>query len=758
MKHFYLLVTSLTILFSSAAVAQSCYDNPSLEGPSQPHVVPVPWYACYGSPDTQPGQWGITLPPSDGNSYVSFLHSGPGITYNEGMTQLLNPCLQAGTQYSFTVDLAHSPVYNTADPLDCYSSLAVYAGATACAQTETLWTSGMITNPNWQTYTITFTPAGSWCYLSFSPYHITACSGFINVLMDNISCVAPSGQVAVTNVSCYGDCDGMAIANPITGTPPFTYSWSPGVWPNNDTITGLCPGSYILTLTDDTQQQFSYPFDVLEPDSLIATATGTNPLCNGQSNGSVTVTQQGGTSSYTYNWTPGNVTTQTYSNIGQGQYIVQVTDANGCIAYDTVTITSPSPVVVTAPNVMVCLGQNGVITASASGGTGGYNYSWDNGTFIGNPYNIGPVNTPSTHTVIATDANGCQSAPIQVTVTPGGPVGVVVSADTAVCPGQNAVLTAMGTGGDGNYTYSWSPGGQTSNQITVNPSVVTTYIVTVGDGCGSPPVQDTIVVNMQPVPVVSFNVDPDQGCPPLCVNFSDATTVTNGTIVSWSWSFGDGDSSNAQDPSHCYDNTGTYDVSLAVVSDLGCPASLSIPGFVTAYPEPTACFTIVPNPATLLDPTVEFVFCGSTDNPSTFEWDFGVGAGKIIGHEIDSNTYSDTGTYIILLVVTNSFGCVDSIYDTLVMLEDPTLVVPNVFSPNGDGANDEFLIKGLPDSFVLKIFNRWGIQVFASSDKSSMWNGKINNTGPQASGGTYYWILDDLTNGKDFHGFLNVFY
>jgi hypothetical protein len=107
-----------TLFFNSLfSQQQTCYLNPSVEGPSQPHVVPAPWQACFGSPDTQPGQWGITLPPSNGNSYVSFLHDGSSPNgYSEGMTQLLTPCMVANTTYSFTVDLAHSPIYNTASP------------------------------------------------------------------------------------------------------------------------------------------------------------------------------------------------------------------------------------------------------------------------------------------------------------------------------------------------------------------------------------------------------------------------------------------------------------------------------------------------------------------------------------------------------------------------------------------------------------------------------------------------------------------
>lgn len=71
-----LIVIGLLWFGFSVQAQQSCYQNPSLEGPSQPHVVPAPWQACYGSPDTQPGQWGFTQPPSNGTSYVSALHDG----------------------------------------------------------------------------------------------------------------------------------------------------------------------------------------------------------------------------------------------------------------------------------------------------------------------------------------------------------------------------------------------------------------------------------------------------------------------------------------------------------------------------------------------------------------------------------------------------------------------------------------------------------------------------------------------------------
>ena len=121
-----------------------CWPNPSIEGPRLPHVVPFPWISCYATPDTQPGNWGITQAPSDDSSYVSFIRDGNGGLYNEGMSQIMNPFIAPGT-YVFTVDLAHSMFYTPgSDPLGCYSSLAVYGGNSPCHQGELLWGIGRL--------------------------------------------------------------------------------------------------------------------------------------------------------------------------------------------------------------------------------------------------------------------------------------------------------------------------------------------------------------------------------------------------------------------------------------------------------------------------------------------------------------------------------------------------------------------------------------------------------------------------------------
>ena len=184
------LIPILFIIFHLSTLAQTEVDfqNPSLEGTPQQHIVPAPWSDCFGTPDTQPGVWGVSKAPSDSSTYVSMLHNGQSAGgYKEGMSQQLSECLVSGTTYSFNVDLAFSDIYNTAEPLNCYGSMEVIGGDALCDSMEVLWQSGMITDTSWQTYTVTFTPDTELCYLTFRPYLISPCSGFLNCLIDNFN-------------------------------------------------------------------------------------------------------------------------------------------------------------------------------------------------------------------------------------------------------------------------------------------------------------------------------------------------------------------------------------------------------------------------------------------------------------------------------------------------------------------------------------------------------------------------------------------
>lgn len=752
MKKFLPVIVVLCCLSAGTAYSQSsCYQNPSFEGPQLPHQVPGPWQSCYGSPDTQPGNWGITQAPSNGNSYVSFLHSGWSSNgYNEGMTQLLSPCLQAGVTYSFTIDLAHTLIYNTASPNGCYSSMAVYGGTNACGQQETLWMSGAFTHTNWQQYTVTFTPTGNWCYLSFSPYFINACgggSGYINVMMDNISCVSPvMGAVSTTDASCNGVCDGTAAAHPTSGIPPYTYLWTPGNF-TTDSISGLCAGNYTVTITDSAQQSATYNFTINEPPALTVQAGFNNPSCFGGSDGTAGAIASGGTPPYSYNWQPSNQNTASATGLTAGQHTVTVTDSNGCTATATVTLVDPPPVSVSAPDTSICLGQTVTIVATATGGTGAYSYSWNNGQATTQSFTLNNLMNDSVVVIQAFDANGCPSVPDTVFIHVGQPLSVVASQDVTICPGQSATISAAGGGGNGNLTYTWLPINQQGQQQTVSPAVTTTYYVAVTDNCGTPPAVDSVTVNIANPPNIAIQATPRSGCSPLCVSFTDLTTVIGGgTIVAWQWDLGNGMVSNLQNPTTCYTGVGTYDVRLIVTTNLGCMDTLVFNNYITVHPFPVACFTSDPNPTTINNPTVTFLSCSTADEPATYEWAFGVNNSTSTG-SMTTFTYPYPGEFGVGLIVTNAYGCKDTVFGEVVVTADFTFYVPNTFTPNDDGINDVFRPYGTyVRDYEMYIFDRWGEKLFYTKKLDIGWDGKLNTNGQVAKQDVYTYKINVVSD------------
>lgn len=351
MKRSYAFLFLFVIFVLNTSAQFTCFTNPSLEGTPQPTAVPPNWTVCNGIGDVQPGFWGINLPPSNGISYESFLRIGNVSNgYYESFGQQLNTCLVAGTQYFFTVDLAHTNYYSTAGPNGCYSSLAVYGGNASCAFAELLWSSGPFYDSTWQTYTVLFTPSANWCYLSFVPDFITPCgngTGYINLLMDNLSCIntAVYGVNATgTNVSCYNSCNGTANANAFSGVTPYAYSWSPG-GQTTQSISGLCPGTYTVVVTDATSATVTDSVTINQPSQVPFSVSVNNSIsCYAYCNGTGVATVSGGTPGYTYVWQPPADSDATVYTLCPGTFTLTVYDNNGCVAIDSGTVSQMPPI------------------------------------------------------------------------------------------------------------------------------------------------------------------------------------------------------------------------------------------------------------------------------------------------------------------------------------------------------------------------------------------------------------------------------
>jgi len=622
----------------------NCYNNASLEGTSQAHQVPSPWNTCWGSPDTQPGQWGFTQPASNGSTYVSFLATN-NYGYLEGMTQPLTTPMVAGQTYTFTVDLAHSPVYNTAEPGTCYSSLAVWGGNAACQKTELLFCSGPIMHTNWQTYTITFTPTQNWSYIGFSPCFITSCSGYINLMLDNISCIAPANTlVTTTDVTCYGYCDGTATADPISGTPPFSFLWSTGA--TTATITNLCPGDYIVTVTDNVGSQASDTATITQPIQLTVNLTVNTSPCTGATNGSITATPTGDAPPFTYTWQPSGQTTATATGLSATTHYVTVTDTSGCTATaQTIINALPLPPASAGPNQSICIGNQTSITAS--GGTG---YAWSSGQTTAT-ITVSPTIT-TTYIVTVTGANGC-SATDDIVVTVNALPNADAGTNQVICIGQSANFTASG-----GTSYLWSNNATTPN-INVNPTTSTTYTVTVTDA-NSCSATDNVTLTVNPLPPADAGTDAF-----ICLGNSTPLSASGGNAYAWAPAAGLSNTSIAS-PVASPTSTTTYVVSVTDIN--GCINTDNVVVTVWALPPADAGN----NQAICLGNNTQLTATGGV----SYAWDTG---------ELTSTiTVSPNTTSSYAVTVTDSNGCSET--------DDVTVTVNN--PPQANAGTDTHICYG----------------------------------------------------------------
>lgn len=340
-----------------------------------------------------------------------------------------------------------------------------------------VWSGGLGTNA-----CVNNVPAGTYSVT------ITDSSGCSRV--DTFTITSPSALTSnpiQTNVSCFGANDGSAGVTVSGGVSPYTYTWS--TTDTTSSITNLAPGNYSVTVMDSNGCTTVQNFTITEPNQLLANASGSNVACGGAPcTGSVTASPSGGVPGFTYQWStstnPNLGTTSSLANLCPDTYIVTVTDTNGCTAVDSFTVTAPTTLtVVLTSNDPTCNGlSDGSATATPSGGTAPYTYSWV-GTCAPSPNNTATVTglCAGNYTVTVTDSLGCSFVG-NVTLTDPNPIAanpVVTNANCGVCDG---VIATFPTGGDGVYSHSWSTGA-TSSTITNLCAGFYTDTITDNSGC-----------------------------------------------------------------------------------------------------------------------------------------------------------------------------------------------------------------------------------------------------------------------------------
>lgn len=588
------------------------------------------------------------------------------------------------------------------------------------------------------------------------------------------ACPAPTPYVAVTNrpVTTFHTCPAVPDPN------NYTFAWTPVstvASPTSQATAATPPTSttYAVVVTDvnggctDTSTVFVYVdcFTCYPADPAI-----TNVSCNGGNDGSITATMVGTTGPWTVDWynsggtllqsTPNVTTTDQLNGLSAGTYTITITDTSGCTKDTVVTVTQPSLLTANTGNdTIICINGTASLNCVASGGTSPYTYNWDNGTTTANNTVTPAANTCYAATV--TDNKGC-TATDTVCVFINPPLLVTVSPDDTICPGSTATLTAIGSGGNGGpYNYNWMLNGVsvgTGASLTVTPPADgSQYCVTVTDNCATPSASACMNVYFYPTPVPDFSADNFGSCAPLVTTF---TNLTNPALTgSVQWNFGDGSTSSTPGPvTHTYTTPNCYDVTLTVTSLVGCVADTTFPSYVCAWPYPVAGFVFGPQPTNLFDTDIDFTNMSSSDAISFFYNFAGLGTSTLQNPSFTfPNTQQDD--YPVTLTVTNNYGCIDSVTLTVVIDGIYTIYAPNAFTPDNDGKNDLFMVKGEgfdPANFQFYIFDRWGELMYSSNSINSGWDGTFK--GQKAPNDVYVWkiVSVDSWTGKKFETYGHV--
>lgn len=285
----------------------------------------------------------------------------------------------------------------------------------------------------------------------------------------------------VNNTSCYDSCNGQITIITNGGNAPYTYSWAGAC--TGAVCSGLCDGTYSVTVTDAWGCAATTDTSISEPPALLAFINAfTSASCINSCDGTSTITALGGSpgAGYTYSWnTLPAQTTATADSLCVGAYICSVTDANGCLAADTVLISSPTSMTLsTSTTPTDCNDSTGTATVTTSGGTPGYTFSWSTGSDTGQTA-IGLAE--GTYTVTVTDNNGCTQSQTAVVSTVAGPSVMATASDITIMAGNSTSLFISLNG-----SYLWSPDNGTLNCDTcqspvASPLETTSYCVVVTD-------------------------------------------------------------------------------------------------------------------------------------------------------------------------------------------------------------------------------------------------------------------------------------
>ncbi|MEO8146604.1 MAG: PKD domain-containing protein [Bacteroidia bacterium] len=670
------------------------------------------------------------------------------------LTVTQNGCTSTATNVNITVNAPPSTTFNMpANACTGDTILINYSGTNASSFAQYYWNfsnSFLISTNGTDTFYVVWNNPGL---------------DSVNLQIDDQGCLStppgtthyitittrPTSTFTLTDTICSSQ-QAIAVYTG-TGAGSATYNWNFGTGvavpggtvagPQN--ITYATPGYHNISLIVNEAGCLSAASDdsvfvVYAPTSTFTVSD--DSLC-GNETAVITYTGTGtGAAVFNWNFNAANI----ISGSGTGPYTIDYPAAglnyitldvseNGCtslIKKDSIVI-ADVPVANAGTDVTYCAGDSALVGTVA---VVGYQYAWSPATGVNHPTFAIP------YAIIGNTGTTVKSVDLILTVTNL----FCVDKDTVnvkVYPKQNAVITVTPgltqcldvnhfnftnnatTIPGGAFNWNFTPGASTvtATTSTVNNITYSTpgnYLVSlITSSANCPNDTDKVTLTINDVPHAGFFADTLIGCPPLTVNFTDTSTIVPGST--YFWDLGNGTTSTfAGDTAAEYTTGGSYNVSLTITSPAGCSSEASHNNLITVTDPPQASFIADPIVTTVLQPVINFT--STSTNTDTCLYLFGDG-----GTSSDCATkyaYSDTGTYLVTLIVSNAGGCSDTAYETVTVNDFYTLYFPNSFTPNRDGVNDLYSVTGFGvQTFKISIFNNHGQDIFEANNINFTWDG-----------------------------------
>ncbi|MEX2484044.1 MAG: PKD domain-containing protein [Brumimicrobium sp.] len=715
----------------------------------------------------------------------------------------INNSLGAPTQYSWDFGDG-SPIDNTENPTHTFSTGGMYdvtliaENAVGCADTleETIEvftvpdvdfeadTVCLFDVTNFTDLSQDATPLLSWdwdfgdgntsfqqnptyIYQNFGVYDVSLTVTNINGCDSTINHDVIVSEVPVADFTVDTDCFGA----PTIFTDQSTNN--PGIWlwdfgdgntlngGPNETHTYASPGNYVVSLSvsssdsvcSDQMSQVITIAQEAQADFFVPTQICATEVFNFTDNSSANL----GTIS-NYNWdmddgTSYNTANGSHNYTSSGIYDVTltITTTDGCQSTYTESI---EVLPITEANFdwsLACENQSLLFTNTSTGNTTDWFWDFGDGNVSSLQFPEHTFDSEGNYDVMLIVQNlaGCSDTIIQtVTV---HPLPTPNFTNDIVCYGSETNFTDQSTISSGTIDeWNWNFGNGEGSSTVTHPEYafnnytdthdVTLWVIS-DQGCS-----DTITKNVTLLPIVNFEIDLEEmnGCAPMEVVFENqSTTSGNAEIIGYTWYFGDGTTSFNESPVHIFEEEGEYPVTLTVSTSTDCQFSNVGDILINVFPTPTAGFDINPTITTIVEPEITI----TDQSLGASQWEYDFGDGFYSNASSLDYTYDEVGDFEIIQYVKNEFDCIDTAIRAVRIQDDFTFYVPNSFTPDGDGRNDDFrwVVDG-HETFSLRIFNRWGEEVFSTTDPYATWNGYY--MGEVVKDGVYVWQAK-ITDLKD---------